>query len=158
MKYILSKGELMIEWITRVIIIVTIIYGSYMYIISPDQLPIHFNLKGEPDSYGNKKSLLIIMIINAALYIMLSWITTKKKYLNYPIRITPDNEEIQYANMVSMTIWMKLIIAILFLVIVWNIADNEAVTRLNLNWLLYFISAWIIGVTFYFTIRSVWLK
>jgi uncharacterized membrane protein len=53
---------------TLLIIIIICIPGIYavsVYSSLPEIIPIHFNLKGDPDGYANKKSLWFVMLLMA---------------------------------------------------------------------------------------------
>ncbi len=43
-----------IDWIILILILFTFIVGIYLYPQLPEQMPMHWNIKGEVDSYGDK--------------------------------------------------------------------------------------------------------
>lgn len=48
------------------IILLPLLYAGSMYSSLPDTIPIHFNLSGEADGYGNKNSIWMITLLMAA--------------------------------------------------------------------------------------------
>lgn len=59
-----------LSWI---LIILLWIFSIYCYIIFPDNIPTHFNFRGEPDNYSNKASLFILAIIGTFVFSVLSF-------------------------------------------------------------------------------------
>ncbi|MFM7671945.1 MAG: SdpI family protein [Bacteroidota bacterium] len=51
-------------------------YAAYLYPNAPERVPIHFNLNGEPDGWGNRSSLfigpLILGIVGIFVYVLVS--------------------------------------------------------------------------------------
>lgn len=63
------------------------IYLGLVWKKLPDTVPLHFNIKGEPDRYGSKTELLVVMgvmlVVNILIYLLLTnihRIDPKKKY------------------------------------------------------------------------------
>ncbi|HMR91650.1 MAG TPA: SdpI family protein [Chitinophagaceae bacterium] len=63
------------------------IYLGLVWKKLPDTVPLHFNIKGEPDRYGSKTELLVVMgvmlVVNILVYLLLTnihRIDPKKKY------------------------------------------------------------------------------
>ena len=48
------------------IILLPLMYAGSIYSSLPDTIPIHFNLSGEADGYGNKNSIWVITLLMAA--------------------------------------------------------------------------------------------
>jgi uncharacterized membrane protein len=85
------KKEIIMNKLTKYLIwVVFIIPGAYLGFIwndLPEKVPMHYNLKGEVDRYGNKSELLILIavvtFINIGVYFLLANINKidpKKKY------------------------------------------------------------------------------
>lgn len=51
-------------------------YAAYLYPDAPERVPIHFNINGEPDGWGNRNSLfigpLILGIVGIFIYVLIS--------------------------------------------------------------------------------------
>ncbi len=81
------------------------------------KVPTHFNGAGKPDSWGNKYSLMILPIINIAMYAGLTVLNRYPYIFNYPITITEQNAIRQYQLAKTLVIWLKFSVAAMFLYI-----------------------------------------
>ena len=71
MKQINLKKEALI-WM---ILLVPFVYALIIWNKIPDQVPTHFNIKGEPDDYSGKAvALLLLPIMNVFIYFVLRFI------------------------------------------------------------------------------------
>lgn len=61
----------------------------------PEVVPIHFNIYGEPDGYGSRCLLLITPVTGFLLYALIKWSGKFREYFNYPVKITPENRQMQ---------------------------------------------------------------
>lgn len=59
-----------------VLLLLPFAYAAYLYPNAPDRVPIHFNINGEPDGWGNRNSLfigpLILGIVGIFVYVLIS--------------------------------------------------------------------------------------
>lgn len=62
----------------------------------PDQVPRHFNVRGEADAWGAKGTILILPIVGAVLYTVTMLLVRVPHVYNYPVPITEKNAEGQY--------------------------------------------------------------
>ena len=84
--------------IIGVVLVVALIVITFIYWVkAPDIVPIHFNFKGEIDSYGSKNTLFILLPIAIIIYIGLAILSKYPEVCNYCIEITPRNKEKQYS-------------------------------------------------------------
>ena len=91
-------------------------YFSYL----PDRIPTHFNAAGQPDDYGGKNSIWLLPGVGLFTYLMFSYINKMKpSNFSYPTKITPENAASKYRNTLEMLRWMKLLLMVLFLYLVW---------------------------------------
>ncbi|MEM8585127.1 MAG: DUF1648 domain-containing protein [Bacteroidota bacterium] len=99
------------------IILIIVHYGDL-----PSKIPSHFDAQGNPDGYGSKGLLWLLVFINISTFATLSWIpNAPKDLINYPVKITPENEERQYENMVDMIMVMRLTISVSFAYMIYGI-------------------------------------
>jgi uncharacterized membrane protein len=70
----------------------------YFYHRLPDQVPVHFNLGGDADRWGNRTMLWLLPILGTLIYGVLGWLSTRPEQLNYLQKITPENAARQYAQ------------------------------------------------------------
>lgn len=71
----------------------------YYYPELPERIPMHFDVKGTPDSWGGKTSVWVPLLFNIPLSWFVFWLAGKPHWLNYPYEITPDNAESEYTRM-----------------------------------------------------------
>lgn len=81
------------------------------------KIPTHFNGAGEPDNWGNKHSLLILPIVNIAMYAGLTVMNRYPYIFNYPITITEQNVIRQYQLAKTLVSAIKFSVAAMFLYI-----------------------------------------
>lgn len=80
----------------------------------PDTIPTHFNFKGEVDDFGNKYTLLILPVISTFMVIGLTRLSRFPHLLNYLVKITNENFQIQSSIAIKLLRFLKLIILFLF--------------------------------------------
>ncbi len=94
----LSRSRL--EYALEILSAVGLIIGLYSLLVSyetlPASIPVHYNLRGEVDSWGDKSTIWILGVIMIVVYGALT-LTAKIPHLyNYPFSITAENAERQY--------------------------------------------------------------
>ncbi len=100
---------------------IVFLVGIYAYIIViwseiPDRVPTHFNIAGEPDSWGGKGSVLILPIIATFLFKTMFILSKFPHIHNYPVEVTPENAEDIYIASRKMLVVMNFLLTF-FLVI-----------------------------------------
>ncbi|SUP52121.1 Predicted integral membrane protein [Weeksella virosa] len=88
--------DFLIEIITYIVIIVSVVFLFINYQQLPTTIPIHFNARGEVDGVGEKYTLYILVLIQIILFIGLNFLSKKPHLYNYPVPITDDNKAQQY--------------------------------------------------------------
>lgn len=81
----------------------------------PHQVPTHFGALGKPDSWGEKKALLFLPIVQSVLYPLLTITSKFPQHYNYLTNITEENAERQYQNARTLILWLSAEITVLFL-------------------------------------------
>ncbi len=108
MQNINSRPELRLEktWIDwlligvgTAIVIINLLIVIYYYPDLPTRIPMHFNAKGEPDSWGEKTAVWLPLVINITLSWFVYWLASKPHWLNYPYEITTENARSAYTRM-----------------------------------------------------------
>jgi uncharacterized membrane protein len=98
------------------IILLVIIWTltAFSYYQSPDTVPIHFNLSGQPDGYGSKMTLLFLPIIPTAIYFGLTQLNKYPHIYNYMAKITEENAKRQYTIATRLIRILKKSIVLIF--------------------------------------------
>jgi len=86
----------------------------YFYNNSPDTVPIHFNLAGEADGYGSRKTMFITPVLCTFIFFVLTQVSKFPETFNYPVTITPENAKTQYTIATRLMRSMKIAVIIVF--------------------------------------------
>lgn len=106
--------------IALVVIIFMLFYVRTNYPGLPEQIPVHFGADGQPDSWGNKSSLLVLSLLTLVLYAGLKVLEKFPHYYNYLTTITEANAAFQYLNARKMIGFLKTEIVLVFAYIQWG--------------------------------------
>lgn len=86
----------------------------FKYSELPDQIPVHFNLSGKPDSYAHRGFIWLLPFIGTVLYIFLTILIKSPHAFNYSTKITAENAESQYRAATRLIRILKAVIIYLF--------------------------------------------
>lgn len=97
-KYKIKKKPLdyCISYLTFGLMIVCWMYFFFIYSSLSQRVPIHYNLLGEPDNYGDKNSIIGLLIAHTFLVIMIALLNRVPHTFNYPHPITRENYQQHY--------------------------------------------------------------
>jgi uncharacterized membrane protein len=99
----------------------------------PDQIPTHFNAKGEVDQLGSKITLFIIPGLAVATSVLLAFMVKKPHTFNYMTTITPENAAFEYKKSQYVVRIVNCLCSLLFLVITWQIIQGAIHHGAKLN-------------------------
>ncbi len=80
----------------------------------PDEIPIHWNLAGKADRFGDKVYILPFSIVPTVLFFGLTILNEYPHVFNYPTDITEENALSQYRNATRLIRYLKFIIVVIF--------------------------------------------
>ena len=103
-----KKIFLLLVWLSSVYVLAT----------SPAIIPIHFGADGVANNYGSKYILLLLPAMYTAMYFLFSYYYKHPQHFNYPVAITPANQQQQYAAAKQLLQTLLVCIGILFLIII----------------------------------------
>lgn len=115
----------------------------------PDRIPTHFGLSGEPNNWGSKSGIWILVGIGGFIYVLLSLLPRFEGAWNMPVVVTPENRERVMPLVLEMTAVLKLLILPVFLWITWCITQQRALGP----WFLPFVLVSSIGAAIFYQIR-----
>ncbi len=92
----------LIESLGIVALILLIGIPAYYFSELPDMIPRHYGIDGTPDSFSSKKVIWTLPIVGTILFVGLYWINKYPHKFNYTQKITKDNAEKQYKNVMRM--------------------------------------------------------
>jgi uncharacterized membrane protein len=74
----------------------------WLYFHLPETIPVHFNLHGEADRFGDKSSLFLQASIATGVFLLITLLMRVPHLFNYPVPVTEANAEKMYTNAVRM--------------------------------------------------------
>lgn len=95
-------------------------FGLYVgreYAGLPEEIPVHFNLRGEPDGYGSKVILWVLPCLGLFLWVLFQVLNRYPHTFNYPFEITPENAAFQYGRATRLLRILLVVLALTFLYI-----------------------------------------
>lgn len=147
-----------LEIVTEVLAVLGILVHAlilvYYWPTLPDVIPTHFGLSGEVDGWGSKNTLLILLVVNAGMYVMMTVFNFFPHIFNYPVEITEKNARAQYSNARLMMNIIKVEIAYFFAYIEWGTVQVALGNASGLDGRIMIIALILISVSpFYFIWR-----
>lgn len=126
------------EGLYRIIPLAAVILGFVLvaanYQSLPEEIPMHFNARGEVDSYGNKLMLWGLPVINFALFYFLSKISQSGfKWFNYPVPITEANAAVQHKIALELVALMRAITCLMLAYLVFALVRSAQLGTSMLN-------------------------
>lgn len=94
-------------------------YAALSYSNLPDKIPIHFNAKGLPDSYGSKTTMLLLVALGLLVFFLILFINRKPHTFNYPVKIDATNARNHYSAAMNMMSLVNLFCAGIFAYIIY---------------------------------------
>ena len=85
----------------------------------PDRVPTHFDAAGNPNGYGSPAGMIILPIIAAGVYLLMTVVARFPSAFNYPVRVTPANRPRLQQITLTMISWIKVEMVSLFAVLQW---------------------------------------
>lgn len=83
----------------------------YMYWQLPDMIPNH------PDDVMDKRTIFLLAILGSLQFFLISNVEDKPHLMNFPLKITPENIERQYARGMRMIKLVKILLIVVFILI-----------------------------------------
>ena len=103
----LTTTDKIVEILGWIAIVATWVLALTSYPTLPDEVPIHYNITEQADSFGAKSSLMMLPKIATVLFLLMSLLTFFPEMGNYHVRITKDNAPYQYTNAVRLLRYIK---------------------------------------------------
>ena len=117
-KLTLSPLDTKLELTGKLFLVVMWGLTLYTFLKMPPTIPIHFNVSGKADGYGNKMTVLILPILATIIYVGFTALNKHPYLFNYMTTITDQNAEKQYTIATRMLRKVKLAILVIFSLII----------------------------------------
>jgi uncharacterized membrane protein len=147
-----TQLEIGCEIIAAASLVSLAIYLAAIWTKLPAQIPVHFNIMGQPDRWGSRNELFQLFGVMAALYASLSILQRLPHIYNYPFGLTSQNVYRQYQLARQLLIRIKTEIVGIFSFIQWTImqVDRERSHALGISFLLIMMLAIFGTIAIYF--------
>ena len=149
-----TRFDIAIEIICLVLLIGMIVYLLIRWNSFPDQVPGHYNGRGEVDRWGSKGELWIMPIVGWILYLGITLVESFPTIWNTGITVTEENKEKVYRLLKSMIGLTKLIMISNFTFI-----EINSIQGGSLPW--FFLPVFLVlmfGVIIFYIVRLVRIK
>lgn len=93
------------------------LYSFKNYKNLPSKIPIHFNIEGEVDGYGNKKYFFLLPAVSTFLFALFFYVSNSPETANYPVELTKENYIFQQALGMIFCQFLLTICLLLFILI-----------------------------------------
>lgn len=127
--------------------------GAYLLINweqIPQQVPIHYNWRGQPDAFSSKISLLFLAGASLLIWLMLTVAAFFPQTWNVPVVITPANEVFVHRCMLGLLCSTKLCMTACFAYIAVRSAQGRALSR----WFLLIFALALFGSMVYYIVKT----
>jgi uncharacterized membrane protein len=136
-KIALNYHDIIVEWIGWGLLAVIWFVAVYGYVYLPETIPVHFDLAGKPDGYGDKITILFIPLLTTILMVGMTILNNYPHIFNYPVKITEHNVVRQYRSATRLIRWLKLFIALIFCIILLSIYSSALDEQTNaMQWMI----------------------
>lgn len=110
----LTLRDKLLEFAGVVLLIALWIWVWTSYKDLPNEIPAHYNFKGEADSFGGKATIFLLPAIATFLFVVMTIINRYPHHFNYLTKITEDNALHQYTIATRMIRTLKTVIVWIF--------------------------------------------
>ena len=99
-----NKFQKVLEIVTIALILCEIVYVAIRYSRIGDKIPTHFDLAGNPDAWGSKATIFILLAVTIGLYILMTVCVFFPKMWNVPVKVTEQNKGIITKYVINMVL------------------------------------------------------
>lgn len=114
MKSIRTRYSTIMNTLSLLFLIGTLLYLIMSWNSIPEQIPTHYNAAGEADSWGRKATLLIFPIISWIVIGFISLVECFPEAWNTDVEVTPQNKEQVYRLLKHILVTLKFEICVYF--------------------------------------------
>ena len=109
-----TKIDILIEMVCLLLLGGITLYLIWNWSSIPDKIPMHYDIAGQVDRWGNKIELLFLPILSWGMYILITVAEAFPKAWNTGVRVTEENAHRVYRILKSMIKITKLIVIAMF--------------------------------------------
>jgi uncharacterized membrane protein len=121
------------DWLGPVSLALALVYTILHFSSLPAQVPLHFGITGNPDSWGQKAFIFSLPFLGVALWFGLTLVKRLPHTFNYPIAVTPENRDRQRRLALGLIDWVRCETALLFAFLTYQQISVAMGRRSNLD-------------------------
>jgi hypothetical protein len=119
----MTPVQLVVEAVTLAALLATIVSVWQNWAELPDRDPQKSNISGEVVRYGSRQGMWLIPVLALSSYIVLAVLQWRPHLYNCPVEMTAEKTPKVCATGVSLMVWMKLQMVLLFGFLGWKQVD-----------------------------------
>ncbi|MBW1298626.1 DUF1648 domain-containing protein [Aquimarina litoralis] len=147
--------DIIIEVCTFIGLGLLIVLPFLYYSDLPDNIPTHFNAKGNPDNYSSKSMIWTLPVIGVIMISGLYILNRFPHVFNYPSKITKENALGYYKNSTKLVRALNLIIAWSFAYVLYGSIQVAIGNYHGIgNWFLPIFVGALFGIIIFFILKS----
>ena len=109
--YVTGRVTRTLRWATWILVVVGIGTVAATYPSLPQTVPVHFDVTGTADRFGDRTSVLWLALLWLVLQGALTWLSTRPQVANYPVEVTDENAQDLYREGERLIVWVGLAMA-----------------------------------------------
>ena len=128
LKLRLSRTDYLLETFNIILLLIIWIIPAISFQNMPEIIPTHYGIDGQADGWGSRSTIFILPFISLLLSIGLSTLNRFPHLFNYTVKVTEENALYLYTKGARLFRIVKLIHAMVFLFIEWqvcNVSENN---------------------------------
>lgn len=114
-----ALADQMLDIASALVVVFTVAMVAMAWGRTPEQIPTHFGVGGEPDAWGPRWLVALGPVLALAFHIGFGIIYKYPHRFNYAWRITVENAERQYRLARSLIVWEKFWVVLIFTYVSW---------------------------------------
>lgn len=147
LKLATERIDVVLDVILLAFVLAVVLVPMYYLNILPDKVPLHFNMKGNADNYGDKYTIFIVSGISVILAFSLWWIKRFPHLMNFPVQISEESAMSQYMLIVRFLNVVNILTTSIFLIIILLIVSTALGYETNIYNILLYINIAVIFVS-----------
>lgn len=125
MKVAVSKYDIIVEVMCAICLIGITALMIVLWSGLPEQIPAHYNAAGEIDRMGGKGELLFLIVMNWAVYVLVTVLERFPGIWNTGVTVTEENKGRVYRVLKNMIGTVKLICVLDFTYMAWKTMQGQ---------------------------------
>ncbi len=117
-----SQLEWVLEAISLLALLALVGLTAWYWPHLPARIPMHFNISGQVDNWSDKDSFLLLAVMSAVMYLLLTIASRFPRAYNYAVTITVENYAAQYRLAREVVSELKCVLMGIFLYLQWTVA------------------------------------